>query len=183
MRPATRMLGLPQRAIICGVLRVHPPPTSRLKTILTRSFCRKRPSELGSRAFAAWLWPLTPSVATKPIGETSPPGAREQGRESLPAETATVSFYFADRSQHLTAASLTRRIAAISKRNAQAGFLSPTRQPGSAKSWPASARATRTDRRRPRRLCDLGRGGRGQRAGHHAAHPAQVRTDGAALHA
>ena len=52
-----------------------------------------------------------------------------EGRECLPAETATVSLYFADRSEHLTAASLTRRIAAISKRHAQAGCLSPTKQP------------------------------------------------------
>jgi integrase len=54
---------------------------------------------------------------------------RAEGRECLPADTATVSLYFADRSQHLTAASLTRRIAAITKRHAQAGFLSPTKQP------------------------------------------------------
>jgi integrase len=54
---------------------------------------------------------------------------QEQGRESLPAETATVSLYFADRSQHLTSASLTRRIAAIAKRHSQAGFISPTKQP------------------------------------------------------
>jgi integrase len=53
----------------------------------------------------------------------------EQGRDCLPAATTTVSLYFADRSEHLTAASLTRRIAAISKRHAQAGFLSPTKQP------------------------------------------------------
>jgi site-specific recombinase XerD len=52
-----------------------------------------------------------------------------EGRECLPAETATVSLCFADRSEHLTAASLTRRIAAISKRHGQAGFLSPTKQP------------------------------------------------------
>jgi integrase len=52
-----------------------------------------------------------------------------KGRVSLPAETATVSLYFADRSEHLTAASLTRRIAAISKRHGQSGFLSPTKQP------------------------------------------------------
>jgi integrase len=52
-----------------------------------------------------------------------------KGRESLPAETATVSLYFADRSQHLTTASLTRRIAAISKRHGQAGYISPTKQP------------------------------------------------------
>jgi site-specific recombinase XerD len=44
---------------------------------------------------------------------------QEQGRESLSAETATVSLYFADRSERLTAASLTRRIAAISKRHQQ----------------------------------------------------------------
>src|ERR1700758_4128927 len=52
-----------------------------------------------------------------------------KGRVSLPAETATVSLYFVDRSEHLTAASLTRRIAAISKRHGQARLLSPTKQP------------------------------------------------------
>jgi site-specific recombinase XerD len=46
----------------------------------------------------------------------------EQGRDCLPAATTTVSLYFADRFEHVTAASLTRRIAAISKRHAQAGF-------------------------------------------------------------
>jgi putative toxin-antitoxin system antitoxin component (TIGR02293 family) len=52
---------------------------------------------------------------------------QEQGRECLSADT--VSLYFADRSAQLTAPSLTRRIAAISKRHAQAVFLSPTKQP------------------------------------------------------
>lgn len=47
----------------------------------------------------------------------------------MPAKTATVSLYFVDRSEHLTAASLTRRIAAISKRHGQVGFKSPTKQP------------------------------------------------------
>jgi integrase len=54
---------------------------------------------------------------------------QQKGREALPAEAATASLYFVDRSRILTTASLTRRIAAISKRHAQAGFVSPTKQP------------------------------------------------------
>jgi site-specific recombinase XerD len=111
------------------MLLIHPTPTSRLETILTRNFLPKSALETRLGGFRGMA--LSPNTLRgyQTDWQDFATWCQEQGRDSLPAETATVSLYFADRSQHLTTASLTRRIAAISKRHGQAGYISPTKQP------------------------------------------------------
>jgi site-specific recombinase XerD len=68
----------------------------------------------------------------------------EHGAESLPATAATLKRYFADRSSTLAKASLTRRIAAISRYHQWAEQQSPTTDPGF-RAIMAGIRRTKTD--------------------------------------